>query len=169
MKGLNFNHNDEYHIIQNSVLGAHCIHSALIYFEEKRKESKKRIGMSLPICYLILPIVYNNEFSKVASNMRFKINSFRSSFYDSGLTYHNVLNHATNLFPTTSQSLNIGFGSGLIDMDKDTAKLLTLKATELPSKSTKDYDYGAIVQASRRVGAWFGQMDDSDILSLFTN
>lgn len=160
---------DEYDIIQNSVLGAHCLHSAIVYFEERRKKVSGKVGMSLPICYLILPIVFNNEFSSVASKMKFKINSFRTSFYDSGLTYHNVLNHASNLFSTTSQSLNLGVSSGLIEFNENDAKIYVVRSRELQSSSKKKLDYGSTVLASRRLGAWFGQMTDSDILSLFTN
>jgi len=83
---------DEYDIIQNSVLGAHCIYETL-----RKYEAYNEAGMILPISYLILPILYNNNFSSRVKSMNFKIASFYKSIYNSQFNYLNVIDSVSKI------------------------------------------------------------------------
>lgn len=154
---------EEYDIMQNSVLGAHCLYETLRKYEDYNEE-----GMILPISYLILPIVYNNNFSTRVKTMNFKISSFYKSIYDSQFNYLNVIEHADILFETTSQSLLIAQNSNLVKYDKSRNSLMSNSNKNVPIKDrVEGSDYSALISASRRLGSWFGQMKNEEILNLF--
>ncbi len=71
----------------------------------------------------------------------------------------------------TLQSIYLGSVSGLITFNPALG-LIIPKAKSLPAKVkesiSKNEDYTDIINASRRIGAWFGQFNESEI-SLYFN
>lgn|GEM_PF-5583559 len=154
---------DEYDIIQNSVLGAHCIYETIRKYEEYKLD-----GLLIPISYLILPIVYNNNFSRRIYNKNFKVSSFYKSIYDSEFNYLNVIEHADILFKTTSRALLIARNSSLIMYDYGSRTLRANSNRNVIVKNTvSGSDYKRIISSSKRLGSWFGQLKNEEILNIF--
>lgn len=154
---------DEYDIMQNAALGAHCIYETIRKFEDYNDQ-----GMILPISYLILPILYSNNYSSNVQSMNFKLSSFYKSIYSSKFNYLNVLEHADILFETSSKSILLAQNSDLIKFDKNNN---SLRSNSIRNVSITDKvsgtDYKSIIASSRRLGSWFGQLKTEEILNIF--
>ena len=154
---------DEYDIIQNSVLGAHCIYEAV-----RKAEDFKETGLLMPITYLILPIVYNNNFSDRIYNKNFKLSSFYKSIYESQFNYLNVIEHADILFKTTSRAILIARDTSLLVYDTENSTLRTNSNKQVTlSNFVSGSDYKRVLASSKRIGSWFGQLRNEEILNIF--
>jgi hypothetical protein len=158
----NFNENflilDEFDIIQNNLLGAHAFREFVKYYEMYSAGDSPDLILFFPL----LPILFNNHFTTQISKKHFHETSLIIVKIENAVLFSNLQERMEKMTNQTFSSLNVAFSLNLLRYNSAEAKIeLGIKTN--PSFSLAK-NYSEIILASKRLGAWFGQLSTSEIL-----
>jgi hypothetical protein len=153
---------NDYNIYQNYAIGAHALWEFCKSYQEYHDEKKP------PILLLALPllaIVFNERATEAIKNRNFKEGSLYKTITENKDIYSGLQERMENSLDLTLKSINIASASNLIIYDRDTTMLIVNSKFE-PQKIIHS-DYKDIILASKRIGAWFAQLNLQEITTLF--
>ncbi len=153
---------DEYSIVQNSLLGTHALYEFTTSYQNKDESG---MGIKLPLCFILLPIVFNKEYTNEIYRKNYSRGSFIKVLNSKELLFEGIQKRMEDLAPTTFRSLNIGFDSNLLLYDTQTRRIAINKKQRISYSKKSDRGYQKIILASKRLGAWFAQIEEEQILS----
>jgi hypothetical protein len=153
---------NEYQIVQNEVLGAHALWEFAKYYNEYNlRKSNPELMLSFPV----LPIVFNKRATKAINGRNFKEGSLYRTINENKDIYTGLQDRMENMAPLTFKSLSTAFSLRLLGFDNELSQIVPFSKT-FPLKDV-NVEYQEIIHSSRRVGAWFGQLDYSEISVYF--
>ncbi len=156
---LTFN---EYEIIQNAALGAHALYTFVDKYSNYNKDYR---GVSIFLCFLVLPIVYTKDYSNVICSKNFSRGSFIKILTSNEIIFEGIQERVLDLKKTTFRALDIAFSAELLIYDKDNGKIYLNRKKNITPRFGSDKGYKKIIAASRRLGAWFSQLETEQILA----
>lgn len=152
----------EYQIVQNQILGAHSLWEFSKYYFQ---HSKPKAHPNLMLAFPVLPIVLNKRATMEINNRNFKEGSLYRTINENKDIYAGLQTRMENMANLTFRSLNTAFSLKILSVDSTTTQLIpSSKSFPLADVGR---DYQEIIHSSRRVGAWFGQLDISEIMTYF--
>jgi len=159
---------NEFEIFQNKAIGAHAIWE---FSKNFRMNHVKQESPSLMVTMPVLPLCLNKRVVSGIKERNFKGGSLLRAIDDNKDLFSGLQERMEDMANLTLQSIYLGSVSGLITFDRESG-LVIPNAKSLPAKVKegifKNEDYTNIINASRRIGAWFGQFNESEI-SLYFN
>lgn len=159
---------NEFDIFQNKVLGAHAIWEFTKNFQINHSEK----GLpSLLLTMPVLPLCMNKRVVTGIKERNFKGGSLLRALDENKDLFSGLQDRMEGMANLTMESIYLGSVVGLISYERvnsviaPVAKSLPLKIKENMSKNS---EYVDIINTSRRIGAWFGLFNQSEI-SLYFN
>lgn len=149
---------NEFVILQNPIIGSHILHEF-----SKRYYSVKNEGVKLPFLFTVLPIVFSKEYANDISVRNFKIGSMIKSLNNENLYWDTLQQRMLDFSGITFQSLNISFATSLLLYDRHTACIFPNSVKSFKPTDRKDYD--KMIKTAKRLGHWFGLLQDEEICS----
>lgn len=153
---------NEYEIVQNAVIGAHCLYK---FVSSYSKYDKEQIGVRLPFCFIVLPIVFNKEYADAIYRRQYSRGSFIKVLTSNEVIFDGIQKRMEDLSDISFRSLGINFDANLLNYDNETARVFFNKTVKIFGKTNKDKGYDTIIKASSRLGAWFAQIEDEQLLA----
>ncbi|HAF36267.1 MULTISPECIES: three component ABC system middle component [Sphingobacterium] len=158
---------NEFDIFQNKVLGAHAIWEFSKNFQQTNKE---KAFPTLLLTMPVLPLCLNRRVVNGIKERNFKTGSLLRALEENKDLFSGLQDRMESMANLTLESIYLGSVVGLISYDRDRS-LITSTIKSLPSKikenMMKNSEYMDIINASRRIGAWFGLFNESEILLYF--
>ena len=158
---------NEFEIFQNKLLGAHIIWEFAKNY--KMHHSEKDVP-SLLITMPVLPLCLNRRVVQGIKERNFRGGSLLRAINENKDLFSGLQERMENMANLTLESIYVSSVTGLITYDRDSSTIIP-KATILPLKLRdnlkKNEDYNNIINASKRIGAWFAQFNQSEILLYF--
>ncbi|MCC6584558.1 MAG: hypothetical protein IT271_12715 [Chitinophagales bacterium] len=152
----------DYSIFQNHVLGAHALWEFSKQYQEYQEYNEPPILLlTLPV----LPIVFNMRATNCIRSKSFKEGSLLKVITENKDIYAGLQERMEGSIDMTFKSIHIAVASGLLIYDKTTTQLIPNRKSELILKQSLDYTN--ILSASRRIGAWFAQLNIQEITDYF--
>jgi hypothetical protein len=148
--------NREVGAIQNPALGAVLIWRAASSYQKNHKTGS---FMPLPLCFLILPIVFHEETSalvtgtRTASGLRKLTEKFRSAEESKTDLLLAVGGRAVTMRSLTWESLRLGLSSNVISLNVENETLMSLSDTALVSGVPQAIR--PLLGNAEKLGAWF--------------
>lgn len=159
---------NEFEIFQNKAIGAHAIWE---FAKNYRMNHTKNESPSLIVTMPVLPLCFNRRVVNGIKGRNFKGGSLLRAIDENKDLFSGLQERMEDMATLTLESIYLSSVSGLIDFDASQGIIIP-KVTSLPSKVKnaieKNEDYTNIINASRHIGAWFGQFNQSEI-SLYFN
>ncbi len=156
--------NKEFEISQNLAFCTHLLHHFLKSYCEEKKTEKQ---MTLHLFFPILPLVLHGEIAESFSKKQ--MTASRAGFYkavDENVLFIPQVQRRMELYALrTFQSINLGFKTGLFGFNKEENKVVLLKNSNIIPHARFTYEYQTKLSASRRLGVWFAQTTEEEILS----
>lgn len=158
---------DEFDIFQNKVLGAHVIWEFSKNFQINNKE---HAAPSLLITMPVIPLCFNKRVVTGIKERNFREGSLLRALEERKDLFSGLQERMESMANLTLGSVYLGAVSGLFAYDRENAIIIPV-AKGLPSNIKeaiiKNYEYNDIISASRRIGAWFGLFNQSEIMLYF--
>lgn len=152
----------DYGIYQNNLIGAHAIWEFAKYYEEYHPERQSPVFLlTLPV----LPIVFNRRATDQIKSRFFKEGSLFKTITENKDIYSGLQQRMEQTFDLTLKSIYLASAARLVLFDKDNSQVIANYSTEINIKLHRDY--GDIIACSRRIGAWFGQLNLNEIQDYF--
>ena len=153
---------DDYGIYQNKLLGAHAIWEFSKFYQEYEENHKPpQLLLALPV----LPIVFNKRAMNIIKGKKFKEGSLIKTISENKDIYVGLQERMEDTADITLSSIYLATASNLIMYDRETTNLVP-NSSILP-KINKYEDYSDIISSSKRIGAWFAQLNTYEIMELF--
>ena len=162
MKTLN-----EFEIFQNKALGAHMIWE---FAKNYQMYHVDKVPPSLLLTMPVLPLCFNKRVILGIKERNFNGGSLLRTLDENKDLFSGLQERMEGMARLTLESIYLGSAVKLIEYDRQNALIIPISKT-LPIKIrdsiSKNYDYSDIINTSRRIGAWFGQFNQSEILLYF--
>lgn len=148
--------NREVRAIQNSALGSVLIWRAVSSYQTNHKTGS---FMPLPLCFLVLPIVFHEETSalvtgtRMASGLRKLTEKFRSAEESKTDLLLAVGGRAIAMRTLTWESIRIGFTSNIFSLNTEGGSLMSLSDT--PLMSGVPQSIRPLLGSAEKLGTWF--------------
>lgn len=155
---------NEFEIIQNAAIGAHALYAFTQRYIQAEEEKK---GPLLPFMFPILPIVFTKEYTKQISSRNFKIGSFYKVMTSDNSFFINIVPKMQELSETTFKAIELGFSAKILVYDNENARIYSGKNVNIIKASNLSKSYSDIIKTSQRLGSWFAQLKDDEIVSYF--
>jgi len=152
----------DYNIYQNHALGAHAIWEFCKSYEDFHEHND---APTLLLLLPLLPIVYNKRATEAIKSRNFKEGSLFKVITENKDIYMGLQERMENSIELTFKAVGIAAAANLIVYDKDTSQLFVNRKFE-PQK-INHLDYKDIILSSKRIGAWFAQLNLQEISTLF--
>lgn len=153
---------DDYSIYQNKLLGAHAIWEFSKFYQQFEENNKPpKLILSLPV----LPIVFNKRAMNIIKNKKFKEGSLIKTISENKDIYVGLQERMEDIADITLSSIYIATAANLIMYDRETTNLVPNSSVQ--PKIEKYEDYSDIISSSKRIGAWFAQLNTYEIMELF--
>lgn len=152
----------EYEVVQNAIIGAHALYKFVATYS-KRDQTQKGVG--LPLCFIVLPIVFNKEYSEAIFRKQFSRGSFIKVLTSNEVIFDGLQKRMEDLSTTTFRSLGINLQAKLLNYDRANARIFLNRNTTIKGNRDSDKGYSKIISSSSRLGAWFAQIDDEQLLA----
>lgn len=152
---------DEYEIMQNRALGAHILHTFLKEYTGEKYGRKIHISMIMPI----IPIALNRHSRNAIYRRRLSKGSLMTVLSEDNSAFLGTQDRMEEMADLTLKSLGLAFSFGNIRIEKNTG-MLSLGDENI----TGDYrseNYTEILGASRRLGLWFSELTEKEIINYF--
>lgn len=153
-----------FEIIQNAAIGAHALYAFTRRYEQADIDRK---GLLLPFMFPVLPIVFTKEYSEQISSRNFKIGSFYKVITSDNSFFINIVLKMQELSETTFKAMELGFSSQILIYDNENARIYSGKNVSILKQSNLSKSYSDIIKTSQRLGSWFAQLKDDEIMSYF--
>lgn len=153
---------DEFELMQNHILGAHALREFVRFYETVHAD---KIGPSLFLIMPVLPLVFNRTSTRSISNRHFIEGSIYKALREDKTLFVGLQSRMEKMATQTMNSLYMASSLGLLEYDPLTTKV-TLAYSGNPSQNFSE-DYSIIIKSARRLGSWFAQMSESDIIETF--
>jgi ABC-3C biological conflict system middle component len=148
--------NREVRAVQNPALG-----SVLIWRAASNYQKNHQTGsfMPLPLCFLVLPIVFHEETSalvsatRTASGLRKLTEKFRSAEESKTDLLLAVGGRAVAMRSLSWESIRLGLTSNVISLDTEGGSLMSLSDT--PLVSGVPHSIRPLLGNAEKLGAWF--------------
>jgi len=153
---------NDYNIYQNQAIGAHAIWEFCKSYQEYHEDKEP------PILLLALPllaIVFNKRATEAIKNRNFKEGSLFKTITENKDIYSGLQDRMENSVDLTLKSIHIASASNLLIYNRDTTQLVV--NSKLEPQKIVHADYKDIILASKRIGAWFAQLNLQEITTLF--
>lgn len=157
-------HLNEFEIIQNAALGAHALYAFTQRYEQANIERK---GPLLPFMFPVLPIAFTKEYSDQISSRNFKLGSFYKVITSDNSFFINIVPKMQELSETTFKAMELGFSTKILVYDNENARIYSGKNVSISKQSNLSKSYSDIMKTSQRLGSWFAQLKDDEIMSYF--
>lgn len=154
----------EFEIIQNSAVGAHILYEFTQKFIQYHPEKK---GPLLPFLFPVLPIAFTKEYSTEIASRNYKIGSLYKVLTSDNSYFINIDQKMQDLSATTYQAINLCFSSHILIYDTDNSRIITGKRVKIVDLKKMSESYQYIIKTSQRLGAWFGQLREDEIMNYF--
>lgn len=155
----------EYHIFQNKAIGAH-----ILWEFTKQYYNISHKSVELILTMPIIPLCLNSRVVEGIKGRNFREGSLSRALTEHKDLFSGLQDRMENMATLTFESIYLASASGLIYVNPDSSTL-TPSLRGLPSRLKKDLDhnkdYYEIISASKRLGAWFGQLNQAEILLYF--
>lgn len=157
---------NSYQIVQNEALGAHAIWEYCRYYNDYSDENNYS---PLLLSFSVLPIVYNKRAREEIYLRRFKEGSLHITINENRDIYSGLQERMESMSSLTFSSINNAVKAELIQYDKKSSKIIPIRKTSIMKdvKVSTSSDYYKIIQASRRIGAWYAQLNLVEIMNYF--
>lgn len=155
----------EYDIYQNKVLGAHILWEFSKSFHEHNKQNHyASIYHTLPV----LPLCLNRRVVEGIKNRNFREGSLTKAINENKDIFSGLQERMTNMASITFESIYIGMCSRMFLLEKEKMTLIP-NSVNPPEKTIKTLheDYKDMLNASRRIGSWFSQLNFPEISMYF--
>ncbi|MGY4384137.1 hypothetical protein ACVWYN_001163 [Pedobacter sp. UYP24] len=158
---------NEFDIFQNRVVGAHAIWQFAIYYQMHHLErSCPNLMCTMPVLSLCL----NRRVIQNIKERNFKEGSLLRTLDENKDLFSGLQERMESMAELSLESIYLGAVTGLFSYNRD-QDLIIPKMKFLPAKIKeeidKNRDYADIINASKRVGAWFSQFNHSELLFYF--
>jgi hypothetical protein len=158
----------EYNIFQNKILGAHIIWEfAKFYRMHHVTKNCPNLMMTMPV----IPLCLNKRVVQGIKERHFKEGSLLKALDEQKDLFSGLQTRMEDMAELTLESIFLGSVSGLIVYQRETGMIIpsdkNLPNTLKSSFSSTPYDYAEIIGASKRVGAWFSQLNISELMLYF--
>jgi Family of unknown function (DUF6521) len=146
----------EVRAIQNPALGSVLIWRAASSYQKNQKTAS---FMPLPLCFLVLPIVFHEETSalvtgtQTASGLRKLTEKFRSAEESKTDLLLAVGTRAVAMRALTWESVRLGLTSNVISLDTEAGRLMSL--SETPLVSGVPHSIRPLLRNAEKLGTWF--------------
>jgi hypothetical protein len=158
---------NEYNIFQNKIIGAHIIWEFATYY---RMHHIERNNPSLMLVMPVLALCLNKRVVTGIKERNFKEGSLLKALDEHKDLFSGLQERMEDMAELTLQSIFLASVSGLIIYQRETG-LIIPSVKNFPSKLKQQiagpYDYADILSASKRVGAWFSQVNISELMLYF--
>ncbi|MBI9055958.1 MAG: hypothetical protein JEY96_19205 [Bacteroidales bacterium] len=155
---------NEFEVIQNAAIGAHVFYEFIKRYENSNKD---KLGPLLPFMFPVLPIVFTKEYAEQIANRNFKIGSFYKVITLDNSFFINIVPKMQELSETTYKALGLSFSSKILTYDKENSRIYTGRRVNILKSSELSKPYQNIIKSSQRLGSWFAQLKDDEIISYF--
>lgn len=152
----------DYNIFQNHLIGAHALWAFCKSYQEN---SLNRESPPLLLLFPVLPTVFNKRSRDAIKSRNFKEGSLYRALTDQKDLFSGLNDRIKDTTDITFQSLFMASSAGLVIYDKETTSVYASRKAEL--LDTYHGDYSDILQASKRIGAWYGKLSIQEIIDLF--
>jgi hypothetical protein len=148
--------NREVRAIQNPALGSVLIWRAVSSYQTNHKTGS---FMPLPLCFLVLPIVFHEETSalvtgtRMASGLRKLTEKFRSAEESKTDLLLAVGGRAVAMRTLTWESIRIGLTSNVLSLNTESGSLMSLSDTPLVSGVPQSIR--PLLGSAEKLGTWF--------------
>lgn len=148
--------NREVRAIQNPGLGSVLIWRAVSSYQTNHKTGS---FMPLPLCFLVLPIVFHEETSalvtgtRMASGLRKLTEKFQSAEESKTDLLLAVGGRAVAMRTLTWESIRIGITSNVLSLNTESGSLMSLSDTPLVSGVPQSIR--PLLGSAEKLGAWF--------------
>lgn len=148
--------NREVRAIQNPALGSVLIWRAASSYQTNHKTGS---FMPLPLCFLVLPIVFHEETSalvtgtRMASGLRKLTEKFRSAEESKTDLLLAIGGRAVAMRTLTWESIQIGLTSNVLSLNTESGSLMSLSDTPLVSGVPQSIR--PLLGSAEKLGAWF--------------
>lgn len=153
---------NDYNIYQNHAIGAHALWEFCKSYQEYQQDKKAPI---LLLTMPVLPIVFNKRATDSIKNRNFKEGSLFKTITENKDIYSGLQERMENSIDVTFKSINIAVAANLIIYNRETTELIVNSKSE-PQKIVHA-DYKDIILSSKRIGAWFAQLNLQEITTFF--
>jgi hypothetical protein len=158
---------NEFEIFQNKAIGAHAIWE---FSKSYKMHNSDSFSPTLLMAMPLLPLVFNRRVVNGIKERNFKEGSLLRALDENKDLFSGLQERMEDMGKLTLESIYLSAVVGLIIFDRD-ENIIIPKAKNLPMKLKenldKNRDYIDIINASRRIGAWFGQFSQSEIFLYF--
>lgn len=150
----------EYRIIQNPFLGAHALWEFVKHYQHHNAK-----GAPYPILFTVLPICFNTSLSKLIEKRSLDKSSISRVIMEDTSVFRGVQDRMESMFVETNQAILIACASKLITIDENAnvQYILGKRQKTLIKPTTYNAPYNRIINTSKRLGSWFGQMTEEEI------
>jgi hypothetical protein len=148
--------NKEVRAIQNPALGSVLIWRAASSYQKHHKSGS---FIPLPLCFLVLPIVFHEETSALVTNTRSAsglqklTEKFRSAEESKTDLLLAVGGRAVAMRPLTWESIRLGLASNVMSVNTEGGSLMSLSDT--PLVSGVPHSIRPLLGNAEKLGAWF--------------
>ena len=148
--------NREVRAIQNPALGSVLIWRAVSSYQTNHKTGS---FMPLPLCFLVLPIVFHEETSalvtgtRMASGLRKLTEKFRSAEESKTDLLLAIGGRTVAMRTLTWESIRIGLTSNVLSLNTESGSLMSLSDTPLVSGVPQSIR--PLLGSAEKLGTWF--------------
>lgn len=158
---------NEYNIFQNKIIGAHAIWEFAKYY---RMHHVERNSPNLMLAMPVLPLCLNKRVITGIKERNFKEGSLLKALDEHKDLFSGLQERMEDMADLTMQSIFLASVSGLIIYQRETGTIVP-SGKNFPNALKQQigvpYDYADIISASKRVGAWFSQVNISELVLYF--
>lgn len=156
---------NEFEIFQNNAIGAHIIWQfAKSYTNNHSDKAAPSLILTMPV----LPICFNERTVNLICDRNFREGSLIRALNESKDLFAGLQGRMEEMSQLTFNSIYLACNSGLIEYDKNNSEIIA-NNKGIPPIQYKSFskDYQNIIDASRRVGYWFSQLNVIEIMTHF--
>ena len=159
---------NEFDIFQNKIIGAHAIWEfAKCYSSYHAEHHNPNLMLMMPV----LPLCLNKRVISGIKERNFKEGSLIKALDEHKDLFSGLQERMEDMAELTLQSIFIASVSGLIVFQRETGEIIP-SARNFPNKLKNQIggpknDYSDILSASKRIGAWFSQVNLSELMLYF--
>lgn len=155
---------NDFEIIQNEVLGAHALLEFINYYNQYHEDHSYP---ELMLCVPVLPIVFHKRSVTLINNRNYKEGSLYRVINECRDINAGLQERMEFMGKKTLKSVNLLLASNLIKYDWETTKLVSNGINFPAHKFSINENYKNIISSSKRLGAWFAQLNYQQITTYF--